>query len=48
MLLVVVICYVGEFFLNARGPIILLKYVYMLFFSTIMVGAGIKKIPGIY
>ena len=40
-LLVLVIYYVGEFFLNGRGPIMLKKkYVYILFCSTIMVGVG--------
>ena len=45
-LLVLEIYYVGEFFLIGTGPILLFKYMYALFFSTIMVGVGIFTLGG--
>ena len=40
--MVLVMYYVGEFFLNGRGPILMFKiYVNILFFSTVRVGVGI-------
>ena len=41
---VLVIYYVDEFFLNGRGPI-LLFYIYVVFFSTRLVGVGVGVFP---
>ena len=49
-LLVLAVYYVGEFFVNWRGPIVSIfsKYIelYMLFFSTITVGVGLSILGG--